>query len=37
MSYVVFEKYQRLDDFLARADFLVDQEYRKKERQGTIP
>ncbi len=31
------QKYQRLDDFLAHADFLMYQEKRKKERQGTSP
>ena len=29
------QKYQQLDDFLAHADFLMYQEKRKKERQGT--
>ncbi|MEN6560385.1 MAG: sensor domain-containing diguanylate cyclase [Acidobacteriota bacterium] len=31
------QKYQQLDDFLAHADFLMYQEKRKKERQGTTP
>lgn len=31
------QKYQQLDDFLAHADFLMYQEKRKKERQGTSP
>jgi diguanylate cyclase (GGDEF)-like protein/PAS domain S-box-containing protein len=30
-------KYQQLDDFLAHADFLMYQEKRRKERQGTNP
>ncbi len=29
------QKYQQLDDFLAHADFLMYQQKRKKERQGT--
>jgi diguanylate cyclase (GGDEF)-like protein/PAS domain S-box-containing protein len=29
------QKYQQLDDFLSHADFLMYQEKRKKERQGT--
>jgi len=29
------QKYQQLDDFLAHADFLMYQEKRRKERQGT--
>ena len=31
------QKYQQLDDFLAHADYLMYQEKRKKERQGTTP
>jgi len=31
------QKYQQLDDFLAHADFLMYQEKRRKERQGTGP
>jgi len=31
------QKYQQLDDFLAHADFLMYQEKRRKERQGTPP
>ena len=31
------QKYQQLDDFLAHADFLMYQEKRRKERQGTTP
>jgi diguanylate cyclase (GGDEF)-like protein/PAS domain S-box-containing protein len=31
------QKYKQLDDFLAHADFLMYQEKRKKERQGTTP
>lgn len=31
------QKYQQLDDFLAHADFLMYQEKRNKERQGTTP
>jgi len=31
------QKYQQLDDFLAHADFLMYQDKRKKERQGTGP
>jgi len=31
------QKYQQLDDFLAHADFLMYQEKRNKERQGTLP
>jgi diguanylate cyclase (GGDEF)-like protein/PAS domain S-box-containing protein len=31
------QKYQHLEDFLAHADFLMYQEKRKKEQQGTSP
>jgi len=31
------QKYQQLDGFLAHADFLMYQEKRRKERQGTTP
>jgi diguanylate cyclase (GGDEF)-like protein/PAS domain S-box-containing protein len=31
------QKYQQLEDFLAHADFLMYQEKRRKERQGTEP
>ena len=31
------QKYQQLDDFLAHADFMMYQEKRRKERQGTTP
>jgi len=31
------QKYQQLEDFLAHADFLMYQEKRRKERQGTKP